>query len=160
MNYPNSTKQQVNHIRSDTFAIVLGFSEQIIIGSELTTLGLNEKTIIGIKYTFKNSLSDSSTYTLANQSLSIHYTSEEYYGAPSPPYQEIPTERTNEQELLNDHIFSLVLDNIDNGAVPLDTTAQDFFIYFTQSKQFVLDTTKILLYYGKISQQSRSFLQQ
>ena len=119
MNYPNSTKQQVNHIRSD-----------------------------------------SSTYTLANQSLSIHYTSEEYYGAPSPPYQEIPTERTNEQELLNDHIFSLVLDNIDNGAVPLDTTAQDFFIYFTQSKQFVLDTTKILLYYGKISQQSRSFLQQ
>ena len=122
------------------FSSTNGFSEQIVTSTELNTLGLNGKTVIGLKYTFKNSLSDGSNYSLENQKLSIKYTNSTNYlntynqTTPSTGISNLPN-------LVTNHIFSLTLDNINGGAAPIDTTPQDFYIYF-ENNSFVLDTSK------------------
>jgi len=124
------------------------FSEQIILNSELKPLGLNGKTIIGIKYIFKNSLSGTNSnggngekYTLDNQKLTIRYTTDSYYeidGAGADSHI-IPKEHGT---LLRDCSFSLVLDNINDGAVKIDTTPQDFYIYFDEFKLDITDQSQ------------------
>ena len=115
-----------------------GFSEQIILTTDLDTIGLVGKTIIGIKYIFKNCLSNASTFTLDNQKLSIKYTDSTYY---DNTYQE-STQSSGTSNIITDHVFSLVLDNINEGAVEIDTTPQDFYIYFDNQEQFVLEASK------------------
>ena len=111
------------------------FSEQIILNSELIDMSLNGKTIIGIKYTFKNSLNGTNSnggngekYTLNEQKLTIRYTNDDYY---LNTYEGIVPQGT-ESDNLTDFSFSLILDNINDGAVKNDTTPQEFNIYFPE----------------------------
>ena len=107
-------------------------------------MGLIGKTIIGIKYTFKNSIAGTNsndgngeTYTLNNQKLTIKYTTMDYY---EDSYNSISPQ--NDGNTLGVSTFSLILKNINGGAVKMDTTPQDFYIDFKGFKLNITDQSQ------------------